>query len=641
MATIPPNLARVATSLSGDLLLRNMRRTNVDLLRLQSQIASGKKISQPSDEPQSISSINTLQAILDRIASQNNLVKRAQDVNDVTDQALSDVSTALLQAQDVASSQVGVTTNAETRANQAAVVDGIIDGLLRIANRDYDNLFVFGGLRSDTVPFTSEFGGIRYVGSRSNLLGETADTAFPLELNSNGDASLGALSRRVTSQVDLDPQVAAQTRIADVHGARDLGVAKGAVVLDVDGTQVQVDLTTSDTLADVVTRINSAINAIDNTAGSLSINPAGFTLTASAGHTITLGDLGTGVTAADLGINLTASAGSVSGGDLDPRLILITPLSQLGVSVDLAGGIRIVNGSVTKDISFAAATTIQDLINAVDAAHIGARLEINAAGTGFNLVNEVSGANMSVGELGGSTAADLGLRSFDASTSLSDFNHGDGVRILGNSTADFRIEVGDGTLVDVSLTGATDVQDVLDAVNTAGAGKVSAALASTGNGIVLTDLSGGAGQFKVIQINNSFAAQDLGISKNATGSTTLAGDDTAQIRTESVFTHLIALRDALRNNDIGGITEAGTRIQADLSRVAEVRATIGVRSDRIQNELARNEDRTTQTQSILSDLRDTDMTEAISRFTQLQQQLQANLQTAGQLLRLTLLDFLQ
>ena len=114
-----------------------------------------------------------------------------------------------------------------------------------------------------------------------------------------------------------------------------------------------------------------------------------------------------------------------------------------------------------------AATTVQELINTVNGSGLGVRMEINASRTGLNLVNEVSGTQLSIGEnAGGTTATDLGLRSFAGDTDLADFNYGTGVRVSAG-VVDFRVELHDGTQIDVNLDGATTVQDVLDAINAA------------------------------------------------------------------------------------------------------------------------------------------------------------------------------
>jgi flagellin-like hook-associated protein FlgL len=103
----------------------------------------------------------------------------------------------------------------------------------------------------------------------------------------------------------------------------------------------------------------------------------------------------------------------------------------------------------------------------------------------------------------------------------------------------------------------------------------------------------------------------------------------------------MALRDALLADDTNGITEAGESLQADSEAVATARGLVGVRGQRVVEQTTRIEDQQTQTASLLSDLRDADFNEVVSRFQQLQQQLQANLVSGQQMLSLSLLDFLR
>lgn len=640
MSSIPSNLSRISTQLQSNLLLSNTRNTQTDLLEIQQQISTGYRVVRPSDDPGASGSIVNLNKVLNRYTQQLGNMDQAQAVMDNTDLAMSDILDVLLEAQSIASSQVGAGSTAETRAAEADVVDAQLDALLTIANREYLDIFLFSGTRSNQAPFVATDNGIEYIGATSDLqadLGALSD----LGVNTNGADALGALSERMVSAVDLDPQATADTRIVDVSGARGLGVVRGEVTVDVDGTEVTVDLTTADTLGDVVTRINDAINSVDPTAGSLGISGPGYALTANAGHTIAIVDIGTATTAADLGIDLTATATTAAGGDLDPRLTDLTTLASLGTAVDFASGLKITNGAVTKVVDLSAAVTVQDMIAAVEAADIGVRLSISDDARGLSLVNQVSGTTMSIGEnAGGTTASDLGLRTFETTTALADLNFGEGVRIE-NGEDDFRIHLHDGTQVDVNLDGAATVQDVLDAINTAGGGAVSAALAADGNGIVLTDATVGADPFRVVALNASFAAQDLGLQKNAQAGATIAGDDVAQERVESIFTHILMLRDALASNDSQAITEAGAKIEADFDAMANVRAQVGVRAKRVEDMTNRTEDMKLQAENLLSGLRDADLTEAITRFSQLEMQLQANYQASSMLMGLSLLDFLR
>ncbi len=167
---------------------------------------------------------------------------------------------------------------------------------------------------------------------------------------------------------------------------------------------------------------------------------------------------------------------------------------------------------------------------------------------------------------------------------------------------------------------------------------LSADLAASGNGIELTDSTVGT-TTSVTDLNDSPAAYDLGI-LGSTASATFTGEDRATVAVESVFSHLIALRDALLANDEAGISFATDRLDDDLSRSVEARADVGVRAQRIEDATAREEDLSVQDESLRSQIRDLDYTKAAMTFANLQQILQAGYQTAAASQQLTLLDFL-
>src|SRR5262249_29118589 len=141
---------------------------------------------------------------------------------------------------------------------------------------------------------------------------------------------------------------------------------------------------------------------------------------------------------------------------------------------------------------------------------------INAAGNGIDLHSLLSGGDFSVAENGGSTATQLGLRTFALGTNLADLNHGIGVHTLAQQNApgdDFSIRLQDGTLLHFRLDTQTTIGDVIDLINNApgNGGKVTAQLATTGNGIELVSNVTGSSTFEVERENNSDAATDLGL----------------------------------------------------------------------------------------------------------------------------------
>jgi flagellin-like hook-associated protein FlgL len=469
------------------------------------------------------------------------------------------------------------------------------------------------------------------------------------------------MSARVEGFVDLDPNLTATTRLADLNGARGLQVVKGTIAVTVNSVETLVDLRDAETVGDVIVRLNAAIQATDPGA-SVSIDAVDgqrLAITPSAGVTVAIADKDTGVTAADLGLVGTYLGGvTTSSGDLDPRLTELTPLASLPTLTLPLGTLRIRNANQVREIDLSAATTIRDLMNAFEAQRIGVRLEIAASGDRLNARNELSGGAMSIEELaGGNTATQLGIRSLHGTTLLADFNQGRGVgEASGNIdpvsglpdpslNTDFRVTLKDGRSFEVDINGDESVQDVLDSINAAAAAagvtpaEFTAGLASDGNGFALTDTTVG-GTTSVTDLNNSPAASNLGLLGTTSGAT-LVSSDRATVAVDSVFSHLIALRDALLANDERGISFATQSLETDLSRAVEARADVGVRARRVEDAQVREEDLSVQDQALRSQIRDLDFTEAALRFSNLQQILQAAYQTAARSQELTLLNFLR
>jgi len=452
----------------------------------------------------------------------------------------------------------------------------------------------------------------------------------------------------------------AATRLADLRGANGTGVRAGSIEVDVNGVITQLDLSTADSVNDVLTALSGVIQATDPGA-AIAIDPATgdrIAVTPSAGTTIVIRDSNSSTTAGDLGLAGTYPGGATTTGlDLDPCITPLTRLDSLsGVTLPL-GQIAIRSNGQLRQIDLSALTTIQDLQNAVAAAGIGARVEISDDGTRLNVRNEVSGTAMSIEEVGGNTATELGIRSFSSLTLLTDFNEGRGVRQAdGNidpltglpdpaANMDFRVKLKDGRTFEVDIDNDASVQDVLNSINSAAqaAGILSteftAQLVSTGNGIELVDLTVGA-KTQVVDLNNSGSAEDLGILGDSSDPS-LIGRDRATVAVDSVFSHLIRLRDALLANDERGIEFATDKLETDISRAGEARADVGVRSRRIAEATGREEDLQIQDTALRSSIQDLDFTQAATRFASLQQQLEAGLAGAAKAVNLSLLDFLR
>lgn len=744
MNVVPLPIARVPMMLQSSLMLGALQTGQIGLLKTQSQISTGQRLTRSADDPAATVGIMRLKRQLDDNAQYKSNLQFAQGFLSAADNATGGLTDLITQGQSIASSQIGVATTPAERQAQATVVDSLISRALAIGNTRYQNMSIFGGQNLTQDAFSFVNGGYKYNGSTIGQ-GILTPDGSTLEYTVNGNQVFGGLSSQVVGYKDLTPALTSGTQLADVSGARLKGVTVAPISIADGATTLTVDLSRATTIGDVVTQINAALSSAGLTS-SVSLAGKSIVLNAGATSNLSISDIGSGTAAADLGIAASAAAGTaVAGAALKSRITDLTPIAALagGAGIDPAG-LQIVNGTTSATISLAGLNTVQDLLNAINGSGTNVRAEIKADGTGLNLFNPLSGSPLGVGENGGQTADQLGLRSLNTATNIADFNLGAGVTPIGKtvggptgslivtrtdgttfsvkvdnvktpaqlaaainaasggtvtaavgtssnsltltdttggsgnvsvtngsdyvsngtdlglfrtgtgatlagtpitfSTDDFRVTRRDGTSFTVNMLGAVTVQDVLTRINTAdgntGANAVGATLNATGNGIALTDASVGAGALSITALNASAVPAQLGIA-GSSASGVITGSDVNPLEPRGLLSSLTLLRDGLATNDNGKIQRAAELLQEDSARVIQVRGTIGARAKDVSARMDDLETEQLQLKSALSDLQDTDMTEAITKFQQLQTSYQASLKVAQGAQSLSLLDFLK
>ena len=261
----------------------------------------------------------------------------------------------------------------------------------------------------------------------------------------------------------------------------------------------------------MIDRINAAGGGVDHRR----LRPAtGLRISsAAAGADLTRGrGAAPGWTAHDLGIY--RSTGRAPASPATASAALLTPHHAAGgpgrpgrASTWPAGCIDHQRRQERSRSSFAGDKTVDDLLNRINTAGLGVLARINAAGTGIDIVNTLSGSEMRIGENGGTTAEDLGVRSLRADDALRTSTSGAGVTRSGRRrTSDHRPRR-------PQLRGRHRLghdgrrRDRPDQRRRDGRGRaVTADLARVGNGIELTDATGGAGALRVEALNGSTAA---------------------------------------------------------------------------------------------------------------------------------------
>ena len=152
---------------------------------------------------------------------------------------------------------------------------------------------------------------------------------------------------------------------------------------------------------------------------------------------------------------------------------------------------------------------------------------------------------------------------------------------------------------------------------------------------------GGAGNLSVTTVssNNYDVADQLGLAKSVS-SNTLSGDDINPAMPDGLFSHLLALRDAMLVNDDQAISDAAELVDLDRQTLSNMRGMVGSQVRALEDRKIQMEDNIVALETLRSDIRDIDFTEAITRYQNLYTAMQANMTTGNQLANLSLLDFL-
>jgi flagellar hook-associated protein 2 len=377
----------------------------------------------------------------------------------------------------------------------------------------------------------------------------TVDLSAARTINDVKDALQGAFSdSRITVTVsgsrliindktdvsELEEDQQSDFVIEDLTGyaARDLGIDGRSATGKIDGR----DVLHMDTMGDVIGAINFAVNNEDAAqlpivTASLAADGHGLELRTSSGpmvitgpaegvHSQALFDLGFQAgTYADTGAGALATGGRIVGA-IDTVL-----LKALNGGAGLTGTtVQIAANGKNAVVDMTGGQTLADVIarlnqatDAGGAGSLGIEASVDPTGTRIvvrNLVDEsaitVSGdfaEGIGLAQTGVSIqSANLQRQYVSEATRVDDLNAGRGV-----TRGRFKITNSKGVYAAVDLTSPSirTLQDVIDAIDRLNIG-VQAGINATGDGLLLTDTSGGAGAMKVEEDGGN-VARDLNV----------------------------------------------------------------------------------------------------------------------------------
>ncbi len=170
----------------------------------QQQLASGRRVLSPSDDPAGATRILSLRESVATLQQYNDNISLADSRLRIEESALISAGDLLQRARELAIQANNATQTNETRAGTAVELRGILDGLLASANtRDANNEYIFAGFRTNAPPFVQTSSGFNYIGdqgvrsvqigsSRQVAVGDSGQQVFFDIANGNGTFATSA-----------------------------------------------------------------------------------------------------------------------------------------------------------------------------------------------------------------------------------------------------------------------------------------------------------------------------------------------------------------------------------------------------------------------------------------------------------------
>lgn len=343
-------------------------------------------------------------------------------------------------------------------------------------------------------------------------------------------ASIGDLTNALGNgelKLSFGGRVNKGVALTEINGGA--GFQAGQIkITDRAGDSATIDLRAATTIDEVLHAINSS-DAIDVTA---SVQGDQIILKDNTGEagTLRVREVGGGTTAASLGLTTTASGDTLTGTDifsLSGSTKLASLNDGLGVAVnelkDIEDIVLTLADGTTAKIDLSNSVTLADFVDAVnEETTLQGKVSVAIAPDGNRLIVTDHTTGSGTLKVEGTAADDLGLDKTSVGgvvtgkrlvaglggTLLKSLNGGTGVDAGKISITN---RAGD-TAVEVDLTAAETLDDVIATINSAASGiDVKASINSSGNGILLTDASGGTGSLVVGEVGNDKTAADLGL----------------------------------------------------------------------------------------------------------------------------------
>ncbi|MGQ9694885.1 MAG: flagellar hook-associated protein FlgL [Thermodesulfobacteriota bacterium] len=220
--------------------------------KINEQIASGKILNRPSDNPLAVINVLHLRTAWSQVQQYQRNMETTRTWLNLTESALQQTEELIGRAKEIATQMASDTQSATTRALAAKEIDHLLDQAISLANSDLGGKYIFAGYKVNTLPFTRVGEDVQYNGDTNSMqiaigqeetlsLNKDGQTAF---MDSNIFTILGTLksalennqTEEIRQQLENLESVAEHfnNQIVDVGARLNRLEAKQSILKDLD-----------------------------------------------------------------------------------------------------------------------------------------------------------------------------------------------------------------------------------------------------------------------------------------------------------------------------------------------------------------------------------------------------------------------
>ncbi|PWB70667.1 flagellar hook-associated protein 3, partial [candidate division GN15 bacterium] len=208
----------------------NLKRSLSRFMDLETNMSTGRRINQPSDDPTGTVRDLDYRTQLSNIAQFRKNISVAQNWTQNYDSITAQLKDYVSSAKEIAVAMADGTYDDLARTASAADVQSLFDQIVSLANNELEGRRIFGGFQTKTKPFSVSAGGVTY-------FGDTGAIEFDIEsgqrttINLNGQEVFLKQLSTLGGEADLDVALTSGTLLTDLNAGSGIDLTTGTFTI--------------------------------------------------------------------------------------------------------------------------------------------------------------------------------------------------------------------------------------------------------------------------------------------------------------------------------------------------------------------------------------------------------------------------